>query len=517
MIYARPGVAGALFDFRQRYQNFIGGEWVAPLEGNYFENITPVTGEVFCEVPRSTPADLNRALDAAHAAADAWGRAPVAERSNTLLKIADRIEANLETLAFVETWENGKGIRETLNQDLPLLVDHFRYFAGCIRAQEGSAAEIDANTVSYHFHEPLGVVAQIIPWNFPMLMAGWKLAPALAAGNCVVLKPAEQTPVSVLVLMEMIADLLPPGVVNILNGYGEEIGKALASSDRIAKIAFTGSTAVGHLILADAAKSLIPSTVEQGGKSPNIYFEDVMQQEEEFVRKCIEGVLLGFFNQGEVCTCPSRALVQESIYGDFIERVLSRQKHQAGQPPGYGDDVGRPGLQGAVRQGHELYGDSAGGGGPLPDGRRQGCGGQRYCRRLLCGADPAAGHQRHAGIPGGDFRSDAGCHHFQGRDRGAGDRQRHPVRSRRRPLDPRHQPGVPYGPGHQGGPCVGELLPPLPDTRRVWRIQEVGHRPRVPQEDAGALPADQEHAGKLRHQPAGFFLAAPALSSFTGN
>ena len=327
MLYAKPGTDGAIFSFKDRYENFIGGEWVAPLEGKYFENITPVTGEAFCEVPRSTPADLNKALDAAHAAADAWGKTAVAERSNILLQIADRLEANLETLAVVETWENGKGIRETLNADIPLLVDHFRYFAGCIRAQEGSAADIDANTVSYHFHEPLGVVGQIIPWNFPLLMAGWKLAPALAAGNCVILKPAEQTPVSVLVMLEMIADLLPPGTVNVLNGFGAEIGQALASSDRIAKIAFTGSTAVGHIILENAAKTLIPSTVELGGKSPNVYFEDVMSQEDEFVSKCIEGLLLGFFNQGEVCTCPSRALVQESIYDDFIERVLARAEN----------------------------------------------------------------------------------------------------------------------------------------------------------------------------------------------
>ncbi len=326
MLYAMPGSENALFNFRDRYDNFIGGEWVAPLEGKYFENVTPVTGATICEVPRSTPADLNKALDAAHGAAPAWGRTPVAERSNTLLKIAERIEENLETLAYVETWENGKGIRETLNADIPLLVDHFRYFAGCLRAQEGSASDIDGNTVSYHFHEPLGVVGQIIPWNFPLLMAGWKLAPALAAGNCVVLKPAEQTPVSILVLMEMIADLLPPGVVNILNGFGEEIGQALASSNRIAKIAFTGSTAVGHIILANAAKTLIPSTVELGGKSPNIYFEDVMAQEDEFISKCVEGVLLGFFNQGEVCTCPSRALVQASIYDDFIDRVLARAR-----------------------------------------------------------------------------------------------------------------------------------------------------------------------------------------------
>src|SRR5210317_637176 len=333
MLYAMPGTEGALHTFKSRYGNYIGGEWVDPIEGQYFDNITPVTGEAFCEIPRSSQADLSLALDAAHAAADAWGKTAAGERSNVLLRIADRIESNLETLAYVETWDNGKSIRETLNADIPLLVDHFRYFAGCIRAQQGSAAEIDANTVSYHFYEPLGVVGQIIPWNFPLLMAGWKLAPALAAGNCVVLKPAEQTPTSILVLMEMIADLLPPGVVNILNGYGAEIGQALASSDRIAKIAFTGSTAVGHLILANAAKTLIPSTVELGGKSPNIYFEDVMAQEDEFVSKCVEGLLLGFFNQGEVCTGPSRALVQESIYGDFIERVLERAKNiQQGNP-----------------------------------------------------------------------------------------------------------------------------------------------------------------------------------------
>jgi aldehyde dehydrogenase len=322
-----PGSDDALYSFRDRYANFIGGDWVAPLEGGYFDNITPVTGAAFCEIPRSTAADLHKALDVAHDAAEGWGKTPAAERSNILLKIADSIEQNLEVLAYVETWENGKAIRETLNADIPLLVDHFRYFAGCIRAQEGSASEIDANTVAYHFHEPLGVVGQIIPWNFPLLMAGWKLAPALAAGNCVVLKPAEQTPVSILVLMEMIGDLLPPGVVNILNGFGSEIGQALASSDRIAKIAFTGSTAVGHLILENAAKSMIPSTVELGGKSPNIYFDDVMDQEDEFVSKCVEGLLLGFFNQGEVCTCPSRALVQKGIYGDFIDRVLERAKN----------------------------------------------------------------------------------------------------------------------------------------------------------------------------------------------
>jgi aldehyde dehydrogenase len=326
MLYAMPGTSDALFSFKSRYENFIGGQWVAPARGEYFSNVSPVNGESFCEVARSSQEDLDKALDAAHAASAAWGKTAVAARSNVLLKIADRIEENLETLAYVETWDNGKAIRETLNADLPLLVDHFRYFAGCLRAQEGSAADIDETTVSYHFHEPLGVVGQIIPWNFPLLMAGWKLAPALAAGNCVILKPAEQTPASILVMIEMIADLLPPGVLNILNGYGSEIGNALATSQRIAKIAFTGSTAVGQLVLANAAQNLIPSTVELGGKSPNIYFEDILDQEDAFVSKSVEGLLLGFFNQGEVCTCPSRALVQESIYDRFIELVLARAK-----------------------------------------------------------------------------------------------------------------------------------------------------------------------------------------------
>lgn len=327
MIYAKPGTDGAIFTFKKRYDNFIGGDWVAPASGDYFENKSPVDGNVYCEVARSSDADLQKALDAAHAAFPSWGQTSAAERSNILLKIADTIEANLETLAYVDTWDNGKSIRETLNADVPLAADHFRYFAGCLRAQEGSAADIDASTVAYHYHEPLGVVGQIIPWNFPLLMAAWKLGPALAAGNCVVLKPAEQTPISVLVLMELIGDLLPAGVVNILNGFGAEIGEALASSDRIAKIAFTGSTIVGHKILANAANSLIPSTVELGGKSPNVFFDDILQHEDSYADKCAEGLLLGFFNQGEVCTCPSRALVQESIFEEFMHKVLERAKN----------------------------------------------------------------------------------------------------------------------------------------------------------------------------------------------
>ena len=324
MRYAHPGTPGAIVSFKPRYGNFIGGEFVPPVKGQYFTNTTPVTGEAIAEFPRSTAEDINLALDAAHAAAGAWGRTAVQDRSLILLKIADRIEQNLELLAVTETWDNGKPVRETLNADIPLAVDHFLYFAGCIRAQEGSAAELNEHTVAYHIHEPLGVVGQIIPWNFPLLMAAWKLAPALAAGNCIVLKPAEQTPLGINVLMELIGDLLPPGVLNVVHGFGKEAGEALATSKRIAKIAFTGSTPVGSHILKCAAENIIPSTVELGGKSPNIYFEDIMQAEPSFIEKAAEGLVLGFFNQGEVCTCPSRALVQESIYNRFMDAVMTK-------------------------------------------------------------------------------------------------------------------------------------------------------------------------------------------------
>lgn len=324
MIYAKPGTEGAVVQFKPRYDNYIGGEWVPPVKGQYFANTSPCTGETVAEVPRSSAEDIDLALDAAHQAKTAWGQTSVTDRANILLKIADRIEANLEMLAVAETWENGKAVRETLAADIPLCADHFRYFAGCIRAQEGTAAELDAGTVAYHIYEPLGVVGQIIPWNFPLLMASWKLAPAMAAGNCVVLKPAEQTPTTILLLMELIGDLLPAGVVNVVNGYGAEAGQALATSPRIAKLAFTGSTPVGHHILRCAAENLIPSTVELGGKSPNIYFEDVMQQEDAYIDKAVEGLLLGFFNQGEVCTCPSRLLIQEDIYEEFIGKVIER-------------------------------------------------------------------------------------------------------------------------------------------------------------------------------------------------
>ncbi|ARS47894.1 aldehyde dehydrogenase [Ectopseudomonas mendocina] len=326
MLYAKPNTPGAVVTLKPRYGNYINGEFVAPLSGQYFSNTSPVDASVIAEFPRSNAADIDKALDAAHAAADAWGRTSVQERSHILLKIADRIEANLELLAVAETWDNGKAVRETLNADVPLAADHFRYFAGCIRAQEGSTAEINDGTVAYHFHEPLGVVGQIIPWNFPLLMAAWKLAPALAAGNAIVLKPAEQTPLSITLLAEIIGDLLPPGVLNIVQGFGREAGEALATSKRIAKIAFTGSTPVGSHILKCAAENIIPSTVELGGKSPNIFFADIMNAEPAFIEKAAEGLVLGFFNQGEVCTCPSRALVQESIYDAFMAEVMKKVK-----------------------------------------------------------------------------------------------------------------------------------------------------------------------------------------------
>jgi aldehyde dehydrogenase len=309
---------------RSRYDNFIGGQWVAPVEGRYFDNLSPVTGQKMCEIARSQAADIELALDAAHKAKDAWGRTSPTERSNMLLKIADRMEEKLALLALVETIDNGKPIRETTAADLPLAIDHFRYFAGCLRAQEGSIAEIDHDTIAYHFHEPLGVVGQIIPWNFPLLMAVWKIAPALAAGNCIVLKPAEQTPMSIMVLMDLIGDLLPPGVLNVVNGFGLEAGKPLATSKRIAKIAFTGETGTGRLIMSYATENLIPVTLELGGKSPNIFFADVLAEDDDFLDKALEGFSMFALNQGEVCTCPSRVLVQESMYDRFMEKAVAR-------------------------------------------------------------------------------------------------------------------------------------------------------------------------------------------------
>ncbi len=315
---------GVAVPYKAKYENYIGGKWVAPVDGKYFDNASPLTGKTFCQIARSNEKDINLALDAAHAAKDAWGKTSTTSRAIILNKIADIMEANLETIAIAETIDNGKTLRETTYADIPLAIDHFRYFAGCIRAQEGSIGEIDHNTMAYHFHEPLGVVGQIIPWNFPILMAVWKLAPALAAGNCIVLKPAEQTPASIMVLMELVGHLLPPGVLNIVNGFGLEAGKPLASSSRIAKIAFTGETTTGRLIMQYASQNIIPVTLELGGKSPNVFFADVMDQDDAFFDKCLEGFTMFALNQGEVCTCPSRALIQESIYDKFIARALKR-------------------------------------------------------------------------------------------------------------------------------------------------------------------------------------------------
>ena len=311
---------------RPHYDNWIGGKWVPTVRGQHFDNVSPINGRVICTVARSTAEDVELALDAAHAAREAWGRTSPAERANMLNKIADRIESRLSTLAMVEAIDNGKPIRETTLADLPLAIDHFRYFAGCIRAQEGGISEIDHDTVAYHFHEPLGVVAQIIPWNFPLLMAVWKLAPALAAGNCVVLKPAEQTPMGIAVLMDMLADILPPGVLNVVQGFGVEAGKPLAQSKRVAKVAFTGETTTGRLIMQYASENIIPVTLELGGKSPNIFFKDVMAEDDDYLDKALEGFTMFALNQGEVCTCPSRALVHESIYDRFMERAVARTK-----------------------------------------------------------------------------------------------------------------------------------------------------------------------------------------------
>lgn len=326
MLYAYPNTENSPVQFREKYDNFINGEWVAPVDGEYFDNPSPIDGKIICQVARSKEADIEKALDAAHAAKDAWGKTSVTERANLLLKIADKMEANLEAIAIAECYENGKPVRETLMADIPLAIDQFRYFASAIRAQEGGISQIDEDTVAYHFHEPLGVVGQIIPWNFPILMAVWKIAPALATGNCIVMKPAEQTPASILFMLETIgiADLLPKGVLNIVNGFGVEAGKPLASNPRINKVAFTGETTTGRLIMQYASENIIPVTLELGGKSPNIFFADIMDEDDDFLDKAVEGLVMFALNQGEVCTCPSRALVHESIYDEFMKRCVER-------------------------------------------------------------------------------------------------------------------------------------------------------------------------------------------------
>jgi aldehyde dehydrogenase len=328
MLYAYPNTEDSPVQFRKKYDNFINGEWVAPIDGEYFDNSSPIDGKTFCQIARSKEADVEAALDAAHAAKDAWGKTSVTDRSNILLKLADGIEANLEKIAIAESYENGKPVRETLAADIPIAIDHLRYFAGVIRAQEGGISQIDEDTVAYHFHEPLGVVGQIIPWNFPILMAIWKIAPALAAGNCIVLKPAEQTPASILYMLDLIgaADILPKGVLNVVNGFGVEAGKPIASNPRIDKVSFTGETTTGRLIMQYASENIIPVTLELGGKSPNIFFADIMDEDDDFLDKAVEGLVMFALNQGEVCTCPSRALVHESIYDEFMKRCIARVK-----------------------------------------------------------------------------------------------------------------------------------------------------------------------------------------------
>jgi aldehyde dehydrogenase len=399
--------------FKSHYDNFIGGKWTPPVKGQYFENISPVDGNSFTKVARSTAEDIELALDAAWAAAPAWNNSSATERSNLLLRIADVMEQNLEALARAETWDNGKALRETRAADLPLAVDHFRYFAGVIRAEEGSVSELDANTVSLNVPEPLGVVGQIIPWNFPLLMAAWKVAPALAAGNCVVLKPAEQTPVGIMILMELIQDILPAGVLNVVNGFGLEAGKPLATSPRINKVAFTGETTTGQLIMQYASKNIIPVTLELGGKSPNIFFESIMDADDEFFDKCLEGAVMFALNQGEVCTCPSRILVQESIYDAFMERVVERTEAiKLGHPM---DPNTMMGAQASNDQYEKILNY-------ISIGKEEGCevlagGGAAYHDGLSGGfyiqAYHPQGQQQDAGLPGGNLRSCGLCDHLQ--------------------------------------------------------------------------------------------------------
>ena len=428
---------GSPVEVKARYENFIGGHWVAPVQGQYMNDLSPANARQFTEVPRSTKEDIELALDAAHAAKDVWGETSVTERARILNRIADVIEEHTEMLAVAETWDNGKPVRETLAADIPLAADHFRYFAGETRALTGTSTEIDKDTVAYHFHEPLGVVGQIIPFNFPLLMAAWKLAPALAGGNCTVIKPASSTPWSILKLAELIGDIVPPGVLNIVTGPGGEIGKALATSRRIAKVAFTGETVTGRLIMQYAAENIIPSTTELGGKSPNVFFADVMDRNDAFLDKAIEGLVLYAFNKGEVCTCPSRALIQESIYDRFMERCLKRiGRIRQGNPLDLSIQMG---PQNSRQQLDKImsYVDIGLPGRCRAADRRQAAQARRRAGgRLLLRADRAQGPQQDAGLPGGDLRPGAGRDHVQGRGRRARDRQRHPVRPGRGRLDP---------------------------------------------------------------------------------
>ena len=492
---------------RPTYDNFIGGKFVAPVEGRYFENLSPITGARLCQVARSSAADIDLALDAAHKAKDAWGKTPVAERSVILNKIADKMAANLDLLAMIETLDNGKPIRETTYADLPLCVDHWRYYAGVIRGQEGGISEIDHDTVAYHFHEPLGVVGQIIPWNFPLLMAVWKLAPAIAAGNCVVLKPAEQTPLSILVFAEMIADILPPGVFNVVNGFGLEAGKPLAQSKRIAKIAFTGETTTGRLIMQYASENIIPVTLELGGKSPNIFFADVMEADDEFFDKALEGFAMFALNQGEVCTCPSRALVQESIYDKFMERAVARvEKIKQGHPLDMTTMLGAQASNDQLEKILSYFDIGKQEGAEGAHGRETGASGGRAGGRLLRRADDLRRKQQDANFPGRDFRAGSFGREIQGRGGRARHRQRHLIRPRGRRLVARRQHRLPHGPRDPSRTRLDQLLPRLPRACGLRRLQGLGHRSRDAQDDARPLPADQEPDGQLFDQGARLLL-----------
>ena len=503
MRYVIPGQPGSIVSVEPRYENFIGGKWHAPTNGKYRVNLSPATAQPITEVPDSTAEDIELALDAAHAVKDSWGEKSAAERAEVLNAVADAIEAHKEELAVAESWENGKPVRETLNADIPLVVDHFRYFAAAARAEEGRSTEIDKDTVAYHFREPLGVVGQIIPFNFPLLMAAWKLAPALAAGNCSVMKPASPTPWSILKLCEVIEDIVLAGVINVVNGPGAQIGKALATNPRIAKIGFTGETVTGRLIMQYAAQNLIPSTVELGGKSPNIFFSDVMARDDEFLDKAVEGLVLYAFNKGEVCTCPSRALTQEDIYDKFMGRALERiAAIKQGNPLDTDTQIG-PQVSLAQLEKIASY---------VEIGRKEGAevshrwrahqGRRRVRGRLLLPADRPQGRQQHARLPGRDLRTGPRGHNVPRRCGRAGHRERHAVRPRGRRVDARRQPRVHDGPQDQGRSRVDELLPPVPGGSGFRWVQDLRHRPGEPPDDARPLQPDQEPAGQLQHQAA---------------
>ena len=506
-VYANPGTRGAVAEYRPRYGHYIGGEFVEPIKGEYFENISPVNGKVFTEVGRGTVEDIDRAVDVAWKAFESWKRTTPAERSNILNKIADRIEANLEAIAVAETWENGKPVRETLAADIPLVVDHFRYFAGVLRAQEGSLSQIDEDTVAYHFHEPLGVVGQIIPWNFPILMATWKLAPALAAGNCVVLKPAEQTPASILFLFEIIGDLLPAGVVNIVNGFGIEAGAPLAQHKRIRKIAFTGETTTGRLIMQYASQNLIPVTLELGGKSANIFFEDVARSNDAYYDKALEGFTFFALNDGEVCTCPSRALIQRSIYDQFLGDGLERVgKIVQGNPLDPATMIGAQASNDQLEKILSYIDIGKAGRCETAHRRRARRPRRRPERRVLRAAHRLRGHERHADLPGGDLRTRRLGHLVRRLRRRDHDRQRHALRPRRRCVEPLRRHRLPCRPRDRGRSRLDEHLPPVPRARGVRRVQAVRHRSREPPEDARPLPADEEPARVVRRRRDGLLL-----------